>query len=450
VVVGAGISGLACAHALVRAGREVLALEDAPRPGGVIESQEQAGYLLELGPQSFTATRALLLLSEELGLAGQLVEAPRRAPRFVLVGGVLTPVPMSPGGFLASGLLGAKTKLSLLTEALRTSHPPEPDESVAAFTRRKFSDELLDRLVGPFLSGIFAGDPEQTSLRAAFPRFYEAEKRSGSVVRGMFRPSGPASRADAPRPRPRLLSFRDGNETLARAIAAKLGPRLVCRTRVTGLERRDAGFALKVRSVSGTDEITCEQVVLATPAGAAAELVAELAPEAAVALRGIGYAPVAVVSLGYPRREIGHPLSGFGFLVPRSSGLRTLGTVWNSSLFPRRAPDKHVLLTSFVGGATDPGAVDLPPEDLERLVHREISPLLGLGGEPSMARVTRCRRAIPQYTLGHTERLGIVRESLRRVPGLWFAGAYGSSPAIGACVEAAFAVAEQVRIGYNT
>jgi oxygen-dependent protoporphyrinogen oxidase len=450
VVVGAGISGLACAHALRKAGRDVVVLESAARPGGVIESQADAGYLLELGPQSFTATAALSRLIDELGLSGQLVEAPPRAPRYVLIEKVLTSVPMSPGAFLASSLLGRKSKLAILTEVLRTSDPPEPDESVAAFTRRKFSEELLDRLVGPFLSGIFAGDPEQTSLRAAFPKLYEAEKRSGSVVRGMFRSSGPANRSDGPRPRPRLFSFRDGLETLVRALAGALGSRLACRTTVTGLDRRDAGFVLKLRNPSGPDQLACESVVLAAPANAAAGILSTVAPVAASALGEIEYAPVAVVSLGYPRRQIRHSLSGFGFLVPRSSGLRTLGTVWNSSLFPLRAPRDHILLTSFVGGATDPGAVDQAPEQLAGLVQEEIRPVLGISGDAAMVRVTFHRRAIPQYTLGHTERLRAVREELSGVPGLSIAGAYGQGPAIGACVEQALAVAERVPIGYNT
>jgi protoporphyrinogen/coproporphyrinogen III oxidase len=450
VVVGAGISGLACAHALGKAGRDVVVLDDAARPGGVIESQAEAGYLLELGPQSFTGTPALLRLIEELGLTGQLVEAPPRAPRYVLTGKVLIPVPMSPGAFLASRLLGRKTKLAILTEVLRTSHPPEPDESVAAFTRRKFSDELLDRLVGPFLSGIFAGDPEQTSLRAAFPKLYEAEKRSGSVVRGLFRSSGPANRSRGSRPGPRLLSFRDGNETLVRALAGALGSRLLCGTAVTGLDHGNTGFVLQLRKASGPDRLACERVVLATPASAAAQILSTAAPAAAAALGEIEYAPVAVVSLGYPRRQIGHSLEGFGFLVPRSSGLRTLGTVWNSSLFPLRAPRDHVLLTSFVGGATDPGAVERAPGELAGRVHEEIRPVLGIGGDPAMLRVTFHRRAIPQYTLGHAERLRAVREGVAGVAGLSIAGAYGESPAIGACVERALAVAEQTTIGYNT
>jgi oxygen-dependent protoporphyrinogen oxidase len=161
-------------------------------------------------------------------------------------------------------------------------------------------------------------------------------------------------------------------------------------------------------------------------------------------LADIEYAPVAVVSLGYARAAVGHPLTGFGFLIPRSAGLRTLGMVWNSSLFPSHAPDGHVLLTSFVGGATDPQAATLPPEELARLVHREIAPLLAIREAPTFSNVTIYPRALPQYNLGHTERLVAIEDQRRKFPNLWLAGNYLRGPSIGACVEQSLNVANQM------
>jgi oxygen-dependent protoporphyrinogen oxidase len=199
-------------------------------------------------------------------------------------------------------------------------------------------------------------------------------------------------------------------------------------------------------------------LVMATPTDVAAELLRDANPSLKASLSAIEYAPVAVVSLGYRRSEVGHPLTGFGFLAPRSAGLRVLGAVWNSSLFPARAPDGQVLLTSFVGGATDPAAVSLSPEDLVSLVDREIAPLLKIGREAMGGRsaprpygfrgcfsnVTIYPRALPQYNLGHAQRLVAIEEQCRKYPGLWLAGNYLRGPSIGACLEQSLGVANQI------
>lgn len=449
VVVGAGISGLSCAYALQKARQNVLLLEAGPRPGGVIQSVEENGYLFELGPQSFSSTPALYALCEELGLTPQLVEAPRRAPRFVLIDRELIPVPLSPLAFLGSKLLGGKTKFAILTEVLRTTYPPEPDESIAAFTRRKFSKQLLDRMVGPLVSGIYAGDPERISLRAAFPKLYEAEKRCGSMVRGMFGSSKTTTgTADQSRRRPSLLSFRMGNEAPVHALAEKLRFALRYNYPAAEIRRTDAGFVIKGQGAEG--EIVCARIVLAAPSGATAQILRAITPLAATSLQQITYAPVAVTSLGYRKDQIKRTLDGFGFLVPRSAGLRTLGLVWNSSLFPGRAPQGHVLMTGFVGGATDESAAALSEDALPALVHSEIAPLLGVTGDPVMSRVTRYERAIPQYNVGHTELLQTAQQAISAVPGLFVIGNYWDGPAIGACVEHSVKVAEQVRLSYNT
>jgi oxygen-dependent protoporphyrinogen oxidase len=207
---------------------------------------------------------------------------------------------------------------------------------------------------------------------------------------------------------------------------------------------------VKTQSRGRVEEIPCDRLILATPTKAAASLLADLAPEAAPPLRAIPYAPVAVVSLAYRREQVRHSLDGFGFLIPRSAGVRTLGTVWNSSQFPNRAPIDQALLTSFIGGATDPAAVELSDQQLSATVHREISAVLGVTGQPVKERVTAFQTAIPQYNLGHAARLQNIREAAQRVPGLWLAGNYWQGPAVGSCIEHALSVAEQVRISYNS
>ena len=443
LVVGGGISGLVCAYTLRKSGIDAQLVESSQCPGGVIQSLSREGFLCELGPQSFSGTPALRQLCVDLGISNDLLQAPPRAPRYVLIDGKLRPLPLSPPAFFMSSLLDASTKWALVRDIFGKSIPPNADESVAAFTRRKFSAQLLDRLVGPFVSGIYAGDPERLSVRSAFPQLYEAEKAAGSVVRGMLRI---AKSKKGPRESPTLQSFREGNETLVRALAAKLGLSLLTETSATEISRlQDGSFDVRLEANHGGESVAAQFLVLATPTDVTSRLLAGLDSSFESPLHSIEYAAVAVVSLGYRKKDVGHSLNGFGFLVPRSAGLPVLGSVWNSSLFPGRAPDGHALLTSFVGGTTDPAASRLKPEELTSLVHREISPLLSIGSNPVFSNVTIWPRALPQYNIGHADRLAAVAKACSRFPGLWLTGNYLRGPAIGSCVDQALAIAEEVR-----
>jgi oxygen-dependent protoporphyrinogen oxidase len=446
-VIGGGICGLACAWRLQRLGVEVLLLEQSARVGGVMDSLDADGFLFERGPQSFLSNPNLLELIAALQLNDELLEADRRAPRFVLVRGRLHRVPMAPPTLLSSPLLPLRSRWRILTEGIRKSAPPEPDESVAAFTRRKFGPELLERLVGPLVSGIYAGDPERLSLRAAFPMLHAWERDYGSVVRGAIQSRRQAKPAN-PKPRPVLSNFRNGLRTLPAALHRALGDAVRTRTTVHAIEARRAdgrpSLTIRVTRDGRHDSLAADAVVVATPAYAAATLLAGIAPSAAEQLAGIEYAAVGVVNLGYRSEQVSHRLEGFGFLVPRSEGLRTLGTVWTSSLFAGRAPHGCVALASFVGGATDPEAVRQSEEELLTTVSRENATALGITGAPVVQQLERYPRALPQYNLGHTQRLQAVREELSRLPGVFLAGNYLEGPSIGNCVDVAFRTAVTV------
>lgn len=447
IVIGAGISGLVCAYALRKAGLGVVVLEASEQPGGVVRSIERDGFLFEQGPQSFSSTPALISLIRELGIEDHLVQAPPRSPRYVLINGALRSVPLSPPALLTSSLLSVPTKLALLRDAFGRSRSPEADESVAAFVRRKFTPELLDHLVGPFVSGVYAGDPEALSLRAAFPQIHEAEQSSGSLVRGLRQA---AKARTEPRPRAGLFSFRDGNATLVRALVERLGSSLCCSALVREISRTANGaFRVSAQGSSGALESEAGRLILGTPALVASDLLKTLLPPACESLSAIPYAPAAIVSLGYRKSDVGHPLRGFGFLIPRSAGSHTLGTVFNSSLFSGRAPESHVLLTSFLGGATDPATAQLPAEHLTALTHRELSPVLGLRQPPVISNVTKYLHAIPQYNLGHSARIGAL-EAAQAGTNIWLTGSYLHGPSIGSCLDCSLSVAEAVRISYNT
>jgi oxygen-dependent protoporphyrinogen oxidase len=456
LIVGAGISGLTTAYALRKSGISTLVVEASSRPGGVIQSVQRDGFLIECGPQSFSGKASITSICQDLGILDQRIIADPKAPRYVLINDKLQNVPMGPG-ILFSPFLAGGTRLALLRDLFGSTHPPEPDESVAAFIRRKFSPTFLDRLVGPFVSGIYAGDPEKLSLRAAFPILNEAEMAKGSVIRGTLAvmKNRRATRPNTPRERPTLQTFREGNDTLLRALAKHLGDRVLLDSEVTCVAALDSGhdaraprFSVTVRNHRTEERIEAERLVLANSPGGAAQVLAGLHPEFHSQLSAIEYAAVAVVSLGYRKADVGHDLAGFGFLIPRVSGLNALGSVWNSSLFPGRAPEGYALLTSFLGGVTNPSVLQKSPEEMIGLVHSEIAPLLHIRNQPVFSNVTVWPRALPQYNLGHTARLAAVEQIRAKFPGLHFAGNYLYGPAIGTCVEHALKVADEIRVSF--
>jgi oxygen-dependent protoporphyrinogen oxidase len=456
LVVGAGISGLTAAYGLQKSGVSTLLVEADSRPGGVIRSEQRDGFLLECGPQSFSGNASITSMCRDLQILDERIFADPKAPRYILIDGKLQNVPMGPG-LLASPLLAGGTRVAMLQDLLGKSRPPEPDESIANFIRRKFSPTLLDRLVGPFVSGIYAGDPEKLSLRAAFPIFYEAEAASGSVILGALAvmKERKAKAGNALGEKSTLQTFRQGNEALIRALARKLGDHLACDVALSSIEPLDpvrdakaARFLVHLRTPRGEEKLQAERLILALSPNAAGKLLSRLDPQFDVQLGSVEYAAVSVVSLGYRKEDVRHDLAGFGFLVPRSSGLSVLGTVWNSSLFPGRAPEGYVLLTSFVGGATNPEIVQKPAEELAALVHREIAPLLGISKEPIFSNVTAWPQALPQYNVGHLARIAAVEQLRSRFPGLHFAGNYLNGPSIGTCVEHALKVADEIRVSF--
>jgi len=444
-VIGGGISGLACAYSLQQAGIPAHVLEAGPRPGGVIATMEKDGFRLELGPQSFLSTQPLLRLIDSLGLNDQLVHADPKAPRYILSGGRLIAAPLAPPSLLTTALFGPGTKWRIFTEMLRRTRPPEDDESIASFIRRKFGDELLDRLVAPFVSGVFAGDPERLSLRAAFPKLHEFETAHGSVLRGAMK-----SRPAKGTPRAGLCSFLDGMETLPQALGARLGDSLLAEATVSAIRRGKPNgkpwFQIDVARHNHRETIAASAVVIAAPAAAASQILQGVSGQFPPAFARIEYAPVAVVAAGYRRDQIERPVNGFGFLVPRGENLRLLGTVWNSSLFPGRAPEGLVCFTSFAGGATDPGLCSLSDAEITETICGEVARVLRISGEPVMTNVHRYARALPQYNLGHAQTVAALDALTSTIPGLFLAGNYLSGPSIGSCVEQAYRTAKAVRV----
>lgn len=450
IVVGAGISGLACAYRLRQRGLDVMLLEAGNAPGGLIGGTRCDGFLFESGPQSFQLTEALSAIVRELGIESELQTADAKAPRYVVKRGRLEKIPMSPPAMLISQFLSLGSRWKIASEAFRHSHPPTEEESVAAFVRRKFGHEILEYLVSPFVSGVYAGDPEKLSLKAAFPTLDEWERQYGSVIRGAKKSRNAETSAKPSTSRPSLCSFSSGVSALPRALAANLAERFRAATKVTTVAAADNGFALSISNNDSATTLNSSAVVLATPAYAAVEILRPFSPKLATILAAIAYAPVAVVAAGYRRKQIDDPLYGFGFLVPRAEKIRTLGTIFNSSLFPGRAPEHCVTLTSFVGGATDLEIASLAESEIAEVAYRDNSKALQISGPPVAQKVWKWNRALPQYNLGHGHIVESLRAVQRETPGVFLAGNYLEGPAVGKCVENGYKTADAVEAYLNT
>jgi oxygen-dependent protoporphyrinogen oxidase len=441
IVVGAGLTGLVAAYRLQHAGLRVTTVEAAERAGGVIGTGTHEGYLFELGPNTaLDSSPEIGTLLDELRISDQRIDTqPEATRRYVVRAGRLVALPHSAASFVTTPLLSLRGKLRLLAEPF-VRRASTADESVAAFIERRLGPEVLETAVAPFVSGIYAGDPEQLSVAATFPRLHQFERDHGSLLRGAIA-ARRSNRATRPR-RIRSFSFRNGLQTLTDALAGSL-PTLRCGVRALRVARHDGGDYRVDVAGSALETLAARAVVLALPAYAAATLVDPLTSDAAAALRAIPYAPLAVIVSGYRRQDIQHPLDGFGFLAAEREQLALLGTLFSSSLFAGRASSGHVLLTSFVGGARHPTRAALSEAEIASIVGAELGRLLG-AGSTLFRHVKRWPQAIPQYTIGHLERIARLDAAERALPGLFFCGNYRGGVAIGDCIVNGGAVAEKV------
>jgi oxygen-dependent protoporphyrinogen oxidase len=452
VIIGAGVSGLVAAHRLKKMGRDPLLIESGDRVGGVIQSREVEGFLIECGPNSLRGSHEFLDLVEELNLTGELITANPHAPAYIYADGRLQAAPMSPPALVKTKLISNAAKLRLLREPFVKARRESGEESIASFIRRRLGNEILERMVAPFLSGVYAGDPEELSVQACFPKLSEFEAEAGGILRGALR-AARQSRKGASSPkrslRPyRLCSFRHGLSALPETLSRSLGDRLLTGARIIGIKSA-GGFEIKIEHRGEIKTINSPALVVSTPAYVTAHLLGPVAPEIAALVAEIPYVSIASVPVAYRAEQVARKLDGFGFLAPRGEGLRTLGSIWNSSLFAERAPEGWVCLTNFIGGATDPQAIKLGDEELIRIVHDDLGKVLGVSGEPRRMPITRYERAIPQYTLGHAARVERIEAMLRDISGLWLAGNYLRGISLGDCIKNAERVAVEIARSIN-
>ena len=437
-IIGAGLTGLTSAYRLKRRGHRVVVYEAGDRFGGSIKTLRRDGYLVELGPSTLaTPSGATATLLTDLGLDASKVSASTEARhRYIVRRGRLIRLPMSPAELLTSRLLSNGAKLAVFGEPLVEVGDSPLEESIAAFVRRRFNQEVLDYIVNPFIAGIYAGDPEQLSVRHATPRLHGLERTHGSVMKALAqmmkaqREAGQEFRGPGT-----VVSFRNGLQELPDALGQLLGSELRLRAPVTQLRKGPRGWT--VGAAFQTPELF-DAVVYAAPSHALDEIDLDLVgAERLSTLSSIVHPPVAVVGLGFRRDQLSHPLDGFGLLTPEVERKRILGVVFSSTLFPDRAPDGHVLVTAFVGGTRDPDLVQADPQTLTARVLDDVRNLLGSKGEPTFRAVQIWPKAIPQYVLGYGRFKEIADEVERRNPGLVLAGTYRDGVSLGDAIASA-------------
>lgn len=432
-VVGGGISGLSTAYALQQqaAGSgvalDVTLLERADRWGGKIKTEHVEGFgskrfVVEAGPDSFiTQKPGGLRLARALGLTDRLLDTnDDRRKTFVvnrgrptpLPDGVLMIVPTRFMPFALSPLISIPGKIRMGFDLFIPAKRDGEDETLAEFIRRRLGDEALDKIAEPLMSGIYNAEAEMQSLLATFPRFRRIEEQHGSLIRGMLaslarRPASPPGNGQK---KPAMfVSLLDGTEELVTTLVDALDADMRLNTGVERVTRGPGGYTLAL--TDGTT-LSADALVLAVPAFVAADLLGEVAPDAADTLSSIRYVSTGTISLAYRRSEIDHPLDGFGIVIPRSERRPINAITWSSTKFDHRAPDGYVLMRVFFGGSRSPEMMEKPDDDILRIARSEVAALMGITAPPVLHRIYRWFDSNPQYDVGHLDRVDAIEAAL--------------------------------------
>ncbi len=439
VVIGAGVSGLCVAYWLKSIGIDVTVLEKDSQPGGTMKTLHDDGWLIESGPNSALETTPLLnQLFEELDILEQRIYADEASSnRYIVRNGKLHPLPMNPGLFLTTKLWTTGGKLRLLKEPFisRADH----DETVAEFVSRRLGKEFLDYAINPFVAGVYAGNPDELSVRHAFPKLYALEEKYGGLIKGMIGSRKERKqRKEVAKDRAKLFSFVHGMETFPKSLAANIGKSIRFNSSVERIVPMKAGqypiytITYTQDGIRHTEEANI--VILAAPAHVTAKIINDVDPDTAETFLSIYYPPVVEIFLGFKTNQIIRDLDGFGFLVPEIEKRKILGTIWSSSLFPKRSPDGCCALTTFVGGARQPELTTKNDEQITALVVEELKSLMGIEGHPVYSKIIRWDKAIPQYNLGYQKILDKMERFEQNYPGTFICSNYRGGIAVGDCV----------------
>lgn len=436
-IIGSGITALARAWQLKQQGVDCTVLEPSAVIGGAIQSHREGPYLAEAGPNSIQVNSAEVdaFLKSIPGLEARTTPAaPEAKKRFILRDGRPQAVPTGPFSAITTPLWSFGAKLRVLKEPFIPAIHPDQEESAADFVRRRLGDELYRYAINPLIGGIYAGDPQQLSLRYAFPKLYALEQAHGGLIRGALAKARTARRDPAPKFDKRIVSFQDGLAELPKRLAELLDDRLQSGVMIERIQNTDNGWQI---DWNGRKQLY-DRLIVTTPAHALPKLPFsdELSGDLKF-LDSIDYPPVSVLSLAFKRAQVAHPLDGFGVLVPECEGRTILGVLFPTSVFPKRAPEDEVMLTTFIGGERQPEYATPDTAALTANVMPELQTILGVSGQPTFVFHQHWPRAIPQYKMGYGKLLDQMKDVEDRHPGLELAGNYRTGISLSYCIETA-------------
>lgn len=447
-IIGGGITGLTAAFRLAERQIPVTLYEASDRVGGVIETSRHDGYLAEFGPNSILETSPKIsALIRDAGLESRKIYSdPRAENRYIVRGGKPVPLPGSPLAFLSTELFSPAAKLRLLAEPFIHRSDEAREESIAEFVLRRIGVEFLDYAINPFVAGVYAGDPARLSVKHAFPKLHALEQKYGSLILGQILGARERKRrAEVSKDRAKKVSFDDGLQVLTDTLRARLGKAVRLQSPVSGVQQNPGGWVVTARAGDREERQAHTAVIFAGPAYKLPEI--QLQSDRYInwsPLSQIYYPPVASIVLGFRRSDVAHPLDGFGMLIPQVEGFNILGTIFSSSLFPNRAPEGCVTLTSYVGGARSP---DLALQNLDEVIEltlKDLRSILGVTGQPTFKHPVLFPKAIPQYEVGYGRFKELMNEIEEKAPGFFMAGHYRNGISLGDSIVSGHDVAERI------
>ena len=460
IIIGGGIAGLATAYRIQRkisegADLECVLLEGSDRFGGKISTEKSDGFVIERGPDSFISQKpAAIQLCKQLGLEDRLTGTNPNSPNtFVYTGGKLMTMPdglslMIPTKFLPfalTPLFSLPGKIRMALDLLIPRKEGDSDESLASFVRRRMGEEALSKMAEPMLAGIYASDPEKMSIGSTFPMFVETERKYRSLIIGMLARKKAMLMNSNKHPTTSyslFMTLKDGLGEMVDAVIKKSpGVQFKSGAKVAALEKKEDGWHAKLEDGW---ECQADAIILATPAAITSKILSPIAPDLSELLNRIHYVTTATVTLGYKKEGFSHSLDGFGFVVPKAEGCSILACTWTSSKFPHRAPEGHVMLRCYLGGAIQEEIAEKDSETLEKLVRDDLQKIMGIKETPVFCKVFQNHKSNVQYHVNHSERIDAIMENLKNFPGLFLTGSAYHGIGIPDCIQDGNQTAESV------
>ncbi|MCB9209206.1 MAG: protoporphyrinogen oxidase [Ignavibacteriales bacterium] len=447
-ILGAGISGLATAHWLEKAGYNVAIVEQKSEPGGAMVTKSVDGYLIDFGPNSgLETTPKIKELVNDVGLASEMIYANEEGNiRYILKNNQLLPLPTKPGAFLMTKLFSTSAKLRLMKEPFIGKSEDGYNQSIAEFVERRLGKEFLDNAIDPFVSGVYAGDPTKLSVKSAFPKLYRLEELYGGLIKGMFKGAKERKqRNEESKQHAKMFSFKNGMQTLPKAIAKNLEGRIYFDSIIDKITRRDDKVILDIEHNGEKGQIVSDALLSTIPSHRLSKISDSIDPELTNHLNSIYYPPVLVLFLGYDKKAIKQKLDGFGFLIPSKEQKKFLGAIWSSTIFINRSPKDKAAFTIFIGGARNQDfTVDQSEARIEEVL-KEFHTVMGIKGNPELKQWKFWNKAIPQYNIGYIEHERYFQKFESENPGIFLGGNYRGGISVGDCIKSSFENFEKIK-----